>query len=112
MRSRQCLERKRLRRLRSKQTETRQGAAMMGERGRFRPAHRSVAVFAACMLALTALLAGSAEAQRVPDPPAAIEIKAQPFTDFMTFDPRRQRFGMLEFRGGLILSSPFKHFGG
>jgi hypothetical protein len=64
------------------------------------------------MLALTALLAGSAKAQRVPDPPAAIEIKAQPFTDFMTFDPGRRRFGMLEFRGGLILSSPFKHFGG
>jgi len=64
------------------------------------------------MLALTALLPGSSLAQRVPDPPAAIEVKAQPITDFMTFEPGRRRFGMLEFRGGLILSSPFKHFGG
>jgi hypothetical protein len=30
----------------------------------------------------------------------------------MTFDAKRRRFGQLEFRGGLVLTSPFKRFGG
>ena len=63
------------------------------------------------MLALSAL-GGGAQAQRAPEPPAPIEVVTQPITDFATFDPARRRFGMLEFRGGLVLSSPSKHFGG
>ncbi len=46
------------------------------------------------------------------DPPAAIEITAQPVAAFDTRDPARRRFGLLEFRGGLVLSSPAREFGG
>jgi hypothetical protein len=44
--------------------------------------------------------------------PAAIEIKATPIESFDPGDLARRRFGALEFRGGLVLSSPYKHFGG
>lgn len=41
-----------------------------------------------------------------------IEIKAQPIASFDKSDPRRTRFGMLEWRGGLVLSSDQANFGG
>ena len=70
--------------------------------------------------ALVALLAGLIVAAipdatrpvRVTEPPAAIEIVAQPFASFHHGDPSRRRFGLLEFRGGLVLTSRFKEFGG
>ena len=70
--------------------------------------------------ALTALLAGAsalmippARAQSAaPDPPVAIDVKARPLVGFESRDPTRHQFGALEFRGGLVLTSPFKHFGG
>lgn len=45
-------------------------------------------------------------------PPIAIEVRAQPITAFDPHDPSRQRFGQLEFRGGLTLTSPYREFGG
>jgi hypothetical protein len=54
----------------------------------------------------------AAQAQRVADPPVAIEIQAQRIASFNLGDPGRRQFGLLEFRGGLILTSAFKEFGG
>ena len=44
--------------------------------------------------------------------PHAIEIQAEPITGFDIRDPSRRQFGLLEFRGGLVLRSPEKPFGG
>lgn len=46
------------------------------------------------------------------DEPTPIEIKATPIQHFELKDLSRRRFGALEFRGGLILSSPYERFGG
>src|SRR5262245_35899210 len=54
----------------------------------------------------------SAQAQRAPDPPTSIEISAQRLPGFDHTDSSRRQFGLLEFRGGLALTSTFKHFGG
>ena len=62
--------------------------------------------------AFLALLAVSAFAQSLPDPPARIEIRATPIASFDPREPERRRFGALEFRGGLELTSPHKEFGG
>lgn len=43
---------------------------------------------------------------------AAIDIHAQPLRGFDLRDPSRQQFGELFFRGGLVLQSSFRHFGG
>jgi len=45
-------------------------------------------------------------------PPVAIEVVAQPITAFDVRDPSHRQFGLLEFRGDLVLRSPFKQFGG
>ena len=71
--------------------------------------------------ALTALLAGAstliapvsqARAAPAPEAPVAIEVNARPLSGFENRDSTRHQFGSLEFRGGLVLTSPFKHFGG
>jgi len=56
------------------------------------------------MLAIPALAQSSA--------PGRIEIRAAPITAFDNRDKELLRFGMLEFRGGLELTSPSKEFGG
>jgi hypothetical protein len=43
---------------------------------------------------------------------ARIEVSAAPIVSFEPRDPSRTRFGALEFRGGLVLSSTAKIFGG
>jgi hypothetical protein len=45
-------------------------------------------------------------------PPVGIEIRAEPIVAFDPHDPARRRFGLLEFRGGLVLKSPYPEFGG
>ncbi len=50
-----------------------------------------------------------------PPPPSHIEsidITARPITHFERSNPLAKRFGQLEFRGGLVLSSPAESFGG
>ena len=54
---------------------------------------------------------------RVPDEftvtaPVAIEVNARPIPSFNTSDRARVRFGTLEYRSGLILTSGFRGFGG
>ncbi|MGA2291238.1 esterase-like activity of phytase family protein [Bradyrhizobium sp.] len=44
--------------------------------------------------------------------PVPIEVKARPIPSFDTRDHQRMRFGSLEFRSGLVLTSPFPGFGG
>ena len=67
----------------------------------------------ACALGLATCAPGSAQTPvRATDPPAAIEITAQPIANFDYANSSRRRFGMLEFRGGLVLTSRFKEFGG
>jgi hypothetical protein len=70
---------------------------------------------------LTVLLAGAsalivpaaaAQTTQVLDPPVAIDIHARPLAGFEVRDSSRSQFGPLEFRGGLVLTSSFRHFGG
>src|SRR4051794_637346 len=68
---------------------------------------------AALLLALTLnTQPDAAQAQRTPDPPTSIEIVAQRLPGFDHADLTRRQFGVLEFRGGLVLTASFKHFGG
>jgi hypothetical protein len=46
------------------------------------------------------------------DAPVPVEVKARPIRSFDIRDHRRVRFGSLEFRSGLVLTSPFPGFGG
>jgi hypothetical protein len=68
---------------------------------------------------------GIAKAQFVPPPvspgqseeisgdgPISIEVKAHPIPWFDRHDHERVRFGALEYRSGLVLTSPFPRFGG
>jgi hypothetical protein len=67
---------------------------------------------AVCILFFPLLLVGPSESQAAPEPPARIEIFSKPIDSFESRDPARKRFGALEFRGGLQLTSPHKEFGG
>ena len=44
--------------------------------------------------------------------PTAIEVNARPISAFDPRDPQRKRFGALEYRSGLVLTSGFRGFGG
>jgi hypothetical protein len=70
--------------------------------------------------AMIALIAGAALAfktsplsARAPvPPPVGIDIQSSSIIAFDPREPSRRKFGQLQFRGGLLLTSPFKHFGG
>ena len=67
------------------------------------------------MLTLANVADASAQSPVSPRPsetPQRIEIKAVPIEAFEPRDPSRTRFGALEFRGGLELTSRTKEFGG
>jgi hypothetical protein len=53
-----------------------------------------------------------AEALRYGRAPTRIAVAATPIASFDTRDPSRTRFGQLEFRGGLVLTSQAQTFGG
>lgn len=72
-----------------------------------------------------AIVSGPARAQFVPPPvspapagdisseaPVSIEVKARPIPWFDRHDHDRVRFGALEYRSGLVLTSSFPRFGG
>jgi hypothetical protein len=69
----------------------------------------AAAVIAIFVLVATTLTASS---QRIPAPPARIEIHAIPIESFHSRDPDQRQFGALEFRGGLELTSRHREFGG
>ena len=79
----------------------------MPARGRWLNVGALCAVFA--LVAATLVLAN---VLRYPAAPTRIEITAIPITSFDNRDPTRTRFGDLEFRGGLELSSKHPAFGG
>ena len=70
----------------------------------------------------SAAASGAANAQFVPPPassgaasadaPVSIEVTARPIPWFDRRDHDRIRFGALEYRSGLVLTSPFPRFGG
>lgn len=67
------------------------------------------------LLAALALIVSSftlAAALRYASAPTPIAIDATPITAFDNREPTRTRFGQLEFRGGLALTSKFDPFGG
>jgi hypothetical protein len=74
----------------------------------------------ACALVAAAILAATvaahAETARAPQaanaPSQSIEVHATAVDSFEARDPARRRFGALEFRGGLVLTSHFREFGG
>ncbi|QUS42586.1 twin-arginine translocation pathway signal [Tardiphaga alba] len=70
-------------------------------------------------LAATAAIPALARAQSVPVPAPAsakaaekITIDARPVPAFDTRDPQQTRFGSLQYRSGLVLTSKFRDFGG
>jgi hypothetical protein len=69
-------------------------------------------VFAALLLPGSRLPAQSPVSPRLSDAPQQIIVKAVPVDNFEPRDPSRRRFGALEFRGGLELTSTYKNFGG
>jgi hypothetical protein len=75
-----------------------------------RSCRRNIAALAAVALILAAAIPVVAPAANAE--PVAIEIQAQPLAAFEIRDPSRRQFGLLEFRGGLVLRSSFRHFGG
>ncbi len=78
----------------------------------FRPTRRRAALWLAASLVASAFPALATEPPRATEPPVKIEIRAKPIASFDTHDPQRVRFGALEFRGGLELSSDYQNFGG
>src|SRR5215213_6548114 len=74
------------------------------------------------MTAMPAIAAAQTAVQKPPKPrvpdefsvtaPVSIEVNARPIPFFNTSDRARVRFGALEYRSGLILTSGFRGFGG
>jgi len=69
----------------------------------------------AMLVAALLLAAGSlaiADILRTSEAHTRIAVQATPITSFDNGDPSKIRFGALEFRGGLVLSSNYEAFGG
>jgi hypothetical protein len=66
----------------------------------------------AMLLAAPSGAAAQAVPKRTPNTIQKIEIRAQPIDAFDPRDASRLRFGALTFRGGLVLNSPNRQFGG
>jgi hypothetical protein len=66
----------------------------------------------ALFAALLAIAGSFAFAERFPPAPTRIEVQALPIASFDNRDASRTRFGALEFRGGLTLTSKNGAFGG
>jgi hypothetical protein len=65
------------------------------------------------LIILSFALISFAYAQKgLPPQEAAITIRARPIPAFQADIPSQTRFGALEFRGGLVLTSSYKSFGG
>lgn len=76
-----------------------------------RPASRLAAVAVLTSAFACAPAAGQA-LRAAPEPPTSIEVQARVIHSFKLNEPDQRRFGQLEFRGGLELTSPYRKFGG
>jgi hypothetical protein len=72
----------------------------------------AISVVAFFWLGASPVAAETSGAARTPAPPAKIEIDAVAIEAFEPRDPSTYKFGSLLFRGGLVLKSPHKEFGG
>jgi len=61
---------------------------------------------------VSATILSAVSSPNPPDKQAAITISASSIDQFEPGNPSRKQFGALEFRGGLVLTSPYKNFGG
>jgi hypothetical protein len=52
------------------------------------------------------------DSSNAPEGPRPIDIEARPVSHFLRSSPNERRFGALEFRGGLVLTSSSRDFGG
>lgn len=73
---------------------------------------RGRASFVAAAVVLFSGAANAGDIPRAPEPLVKIEVQARPIRAFEPRDPSRQRFGALEYRGGMVLTSPYRQFGG
>src|SRR5215471_9518391 len=80
--------------------------------GLTRANRRTIAALIAASALLLALVSGDAQVSLSAAPPVAIEVRAEPIRAFDVRDPSLRQFGLLEFRGGLVLRSSDQHFGG
>jgi hypothetical protein len=69
-------------------------------------------LIAGTLLAALFIVSYAAAAPRYAHAPTRISIKSTPIDSFSNSDPSKTRFGALEFRGGLVLTSSDKTFGG
>jgi hypothetical protein len=72
---------------------------------------RTITALIASALVLV-VISGDAQVSPSATPPVAIELRSEPITAFDVRDPSLRQFGLLEFRGGLVLRSSYEHFGG
>ena len=86
----------------------------MSDRRRFRKPAFTCRPSVAVLLAAAFLLAvsGTARAPPLVEPPVSIDLRAQRLSAFDIREPARRQFGLLEFRGGLVLRSTYRQFGG
>ena len=77
-----------------------------------RPANVALIAIALAVFAGVVAMNSAAEAPTPAAAPVAIDIDAQPIASFDIRDRSRRQFGLLEFRGGMALRSPYRHFGG
>jgi hypothetical protein len=75
---------------------------------------RNRRIITAVVASASLLAASSGAAQLLPPiaSPLAIEMRSERITAFDVRDHSRRQFGLLEFRGGLVLRSPYRNFGG
>src|SRR5216684_1562369 len=80
--------------------------------GLTRTNRRTIAALIAASALLLALVSGDAQVSPSAAPPVAIEVHSESITAFDIRDTSLRQFGLLEFRGGLVLRSSYQHFGG
>jgi hypothetical protein len=66
----------------------------------------------AAILLASASVAADDDGPEAPKAVDRVEIVARPIAHFQRGRPDLKRFGVLEFRGGMVLTSPSPHFGG
>jgi hypothetical protein len=75
-------------------------------------ARLGVVAMAAAIAVFTLAALADPEKPKTPEAPVRIEVRARPIPAFEPRDPARRRFGRLEFRGGVELTSSYREFGG
>src|SRR5258706_3121013 len=80
--------------------------------GLTRTNRRTIAALIAASALLLALVSGDAQVSPSAAPPVAVEVHSESITAFDIRDASLRQFGLLEFRGGLVLRSSYQHFGG